>query len=155
MARNRTAEEAWEALARAQTALMRGFQEDFRGEEVSMRVYDVLYTLSRCPSGARLRDLNAHILLTQPSLSRLVERMEADGLVHRCGDPTDRRATVVRLTERGREIQRRVGRRHAAAIADRVGGALSEEELATLRALADKLRAAQEGRGSASMTVDP
>ncbi|MBB6171838.1 DNA-binding MarR family transcriptional regulator [Nocardiopsis mwathae] len=142
--RDRLAEEAWEELARAHVALMRRFQEDFRGAEVSMREYDVLFTLSRCASGGtRLRDLGEHVLLTQPSISRLVERMEGGGLVERAADPADRRGTVVRLTGRGREVLRRVGREHAAAIARYVGGALTADELRALKGLSGKLRAAQ------------
>lgn len=144
MSRNELAEQAWEALARAQVALMRRFQEDFRRAEISMREYDVLFTLSRCPQGrARLRDLNEHILLAQPSLSRMVERMAARGLVLREGDLADRRGTVVGLTTRGREVFTRVGREHAAAIAAYVGTALDPQELRTLRDLAGKLGSAQ------------
>ncbi|GAA1997081.1 MarR family transcriptional regulator [Nocardiopsis rhodophaea] len=148
VATDRLAEEAWEALARAHLALMRRLQEDFRGWEISMREYDVLFTLARCPSGGtRLRDLSEHVLLTQPSISRLVERMEGSGLVARGGDPEDRRGTVVRLTDRGRAVVRRVGREHAAAIARYLGSALTPEELRTLTELSGKLRAAQARQG--------
>lgn len=143
MARDKLAEQAWEELARAQVALMRRFQDDFRRTEVSMREYDVLFTLSRCPEGTRMRDLSEHVLLTQPGISRLVERMAADGLVSRNGDPSDRRGTVVGLTERGREVLQRAGRSHAAAIEDYVGAVLSRDELISLRDIARKLRRAQ------------
>ncbi|MUL40704.1 winged helix-turn-helix transcriptional regulator [Streptomonospora sp. PA3] len=143
MAGNRLAEEAWEELARAQIALMRRFQDDFRDWGITMREYDVLFTLSRCPKGSRMRDLSEHVLLTQPSISRLVERMAESGLVTREGDPCDRRGTVVGLTDHGREVLQRVGRAHAAAIERYVGTALSGEELCTLRDIARKLRRAQ------------
>ncbi|KIH98382.1 hypothetical protein LP52_13155 [Streptomonospora alba] len=143
MARDKLAEQAWEELARAQVALMRRFQDDFRRTEVSMREYDVLFTLSRCPEGTRMRDLSEHVLLTQPGISRLVERMAADGLVSRDGDPGDRRGTVVGLTERGREVLQRAGRSHATAIEDYVGAVLSRDELISLRDIARKLRRAQ------------
>lgn len=143
MPRSRLAEEAWEELARAQIALMRRFQDDFRESEITMREYDVLFTLSRCTGGSRLRDLGEHMLLTQPSISRLVERMTESGLVARECDPDDRRGTVVVLTGHGREVLRRVGRSHAAAIEEYVGRALSAEELHSLRDIARKLRRAQ------------
>ncbi|MDA2812836.1 MarR family transcriptional regulator [Nocardiopsis sp. RSe5-2] len=140
MAADKTAEQAWESLARAHVALMRRFQADFRGAEVSMREYDVLLTLARCPyGGARLCELNDRVLLDQSSISRLVERMDGDGLVERGPDPEDRRGTRVRLTDRGRAVLRSIGPRHAAAIAESLGGALTKEELVTLRGLADKL----------------
>ncbi|QBI54237.1 MarR family winged helix-turn-helix transcriptional regulator [Streptomonospora litoralis] len=143
MARNELAEEAWEELARAQIALMRRFQDDFRSWEVTMHEYDVLFTLSRCPAGSRMRDLGEHVLLTQPSISRLVERMAESGLVTRECDPGDRRGTVVGLTRYGREVLQRVGRAHAGAIERYVGRALTTEELHLLRDIAGKLRRAQ------------
>lgn len=134
----------WESLFRAQVAVLRRFKENFKTAEISFGEYDVLYNLTRFPAGRlRLHELNAHILLTQPSLSRLVERMEAHGLVLRQRDPLDRRGTVVVITDYGREVQRRVGREHGASITRYVGGALTDEELVTLGRLCDKLRAAQ------------
>jgi DNA-binding MarR family transcriptional regulator len=141
VAKTENAVRAWESLFRAQVAVMRRLRR--QKTDVSLRDYDVLYNLSRFPLGLRLRELNEHILLDQSSLSRLVERLEAEGLLTRSPDPADRRATVVRLTEEGLVLQRRLGRAHAAAIARYVGDALDEDELRTLRRLCDKLRAAQ------------
>jgi len=136
--------QAWESLFRAQVTLMRRFQADDVWGDVSLREYDVLFTLTTCPGGsARLRELAENSLLTQPSLSRLVERLEVDGLVTRDPVPGDGRGVAVTLTARGRSVQREVGRRHAESIRRYVGGALDADELAALRALTDKLRAGQ------------
>ena len=140
----REAAEAWESLFRAQVALMRRFQRDDVWGDLSIREYDVLFTLSRWPDGtARLKDLGEDSLLTQPSLSRLVERLEQDGLVRRRPVPGDARGVAISLTPEGRRVQREIGRRHVRSIRRLVGGALDADELATLRALTDKLRAAQ------------
>lgn len=134
----------WEALFRAQVALLRRFKRNFRGAEISLGEYDVLYNLTLFPGNRlRLHELNEHILLTQPSLSRLVDRMEQSGLVQRERDPDDRRGIIVTMTDHGAAVQRRVGREHADAIARYVGAGLTPEELRTLRGLCDKLRAAQ------------
>jgi DNA-binding MarR family transcriptional regulator len=144
VSRTRLAAESWEALFRAQVTLVRRLAEDDVWDPISMREYDVLFTLSRRPDGrARLRDLNREILLSQPSLSRMVERMAESGLVSREPDRADRRGTVVALTEAGHRMQRRIGRRHAASIRHYVGPALDDDELRTLQALCDKLRLAQ------------
>ena len=133
--------DAWESLLRAQVTLMKEFAEDFRGGDVSMQEYDVLYTLTGCPDGrSRLRDLAEHVRLSQPGLSRLVERMEVDGLVSRERDPQDGRGTLVTLTDRGRRAQRAVGRVHAASITARVTGSLTAAEQAELARLCTKLR---------------
>ncbi|MFC0448665.1 MarR family winged helix-turn-helix transcriptional regulator [Rhodococcus jostii] len=145
VSRTERATEAWEALFRAQVAVMRHLAADDVWDELSLREYDVLFTLSRAP-GRRLRlhDLNREILLSQPSLSRLVERLVVAGLVTREGDPGDRRGTVVALTDEGARRQQSVGRRHAASIRRHVGPALSDDELDTLTDLCTKLRGAQD-----------
>lgn len=140
----RRAVESWEALFRAQVAVMRRLAADDIWDEVSLREYDVLFTLSTRENGeARLRDLAGLSLLSQPSISRLVERLEGRGLVRRDPVPDDGRGTLVVLTPEGRRVQARVGRLHAQAIATYVGGALEPAELDTLRALTTDLREAQ------------
>ena len=146
MADARTASAAWESLFRAQVAIMRRLQTDDIWDSISMREYDVLFTLSRGPAdGLRLRDLNRSILISQPSLSRMVDRLEHGGLVTRASSPDDARGTVVRLTPAGVALQREMGRRHVRAIQRYVAGALTEQELATLTNLTDRLRLAQDG----------
>lgn len=140
----REAAEAWESLFRAQVALMRRFQRDDVWGDLSIREYDVLFTLAGCPDGtARLKDLGENSLLTQPSLSRMVERLELDGLVRRGPVEGDARGVAVSLTDEGARVQREIGRRHVRSIRRLVGGALDADELATLQSLTDKLRAAQ------------
>lgn len=136
---------AWESLFRAQVTVMRRFSRDDVWAQLSMREYDVLFTLSRCgPRPVRLNELNEHILLSQPSLSRMVERLEAAGLLQREPSNDDRRGTVISLTPEGAEIQRRIGRQHVRTIGRYVGEALDDDELRTLRHLCDKLRHAQQ-----------
>ena len=127
---------AWEALFRAQATLVRRFAADDVWGPISLREYDVLYVLSRCPERrTRLGVLTQEVLLPQPSLSRLVERLEAKGLVAREPDPADRRGVLVGLTAAGLALQRDVGRRHAASIAAQLGAALDVDQLEALRAL--------------------
>ena len=140
----RRAVEAWESLFRAQVAVLRRLGADDIWHDVSFREYDVLFTLrSRPGHAARLRDLAAHSLLSQPSLSRMVDRLEARGLVAREVVPGDARGTLVVLTEEGVRVQGEVGRRHAEAIAAYVGGALGDDDLDALRDLTSRLRDAQ------------
>lgn len=136
-----TAVAAWESLFRAQVAVMRTLAAEFPTKDISFNEYDVLFNLSRQPHRElRLRDLNRHVLLTQPSVSRLVDRLVAQGLVAKCPEPTDARGTVIRLTDRGYELFRRVAVEHMKTITERVGGRLDEEELERLAELCDKLR---------------
>jgi DNA-binding MarR family transcriptional regulator len=140
----RLAAETWESLFRAQVTLMRRFQADDIWRDLSMREYDVLFTLSRAPQGElRLRDLNEGMLLAQSSLSRMVERLEARGLVARSVPADDARGTLVRLTPEGARRQRETGLAHVRTIAEYVGPALAPDEQEQLRDLLDRLRLAQ------------
>lgn len=138
---SRQAVAAWESLFRAQVHVMRALSTDFPSKEVSLNEYDVLFNLSRQPERrARLRDLNKHVLLTQPSVSRLVDRLVARGLVTKSEDPSDARGTVIALTDDGFALFRRVAITHMGTIAEHVGSALDDDELRQLAALCDKLR---------------
>jgi DNA-binding MarR family transcriptional regulator len=133
--------EAWEALFRAQVTVLRELHDEFPTEEISLNEYDVLFNLSREPERkARLRDLNKLLFISQPSVSRLVDRLAARGLVRKEADPGDGRGTLVCLTSDGFALFLRVGAAHADAIARRVGGVLDSDELATLERLSHKLR---------------
>ena len=71
-----TAVAAWEALFRAQVQVMRNLNAEFPGGEISFNEYDVCFNLSTQPGRrSRMRDLTGHLLLTQPSVSRLVDRL--------------------------------------------------------------------------------
>ncbi|WP_285114431.1 MarR family winged helix-turn-helix transcriptional regulator [Leifsonia sp. fls2-241-R2A-40a] len=132
---------AWESLFRAQVAVMRTLAAEFPTRDISFNEYDVLFNLSRQPNRElRLRDLNKHVLLTQPSVSRLIDRLVARGLVDKGPEPSDARGSVIRLTDTGFEMFRRVAVDHMKTITDRVGGRLTPEELETLAQLCDKLR---------------
>jgi len=136
--------EAWEALYRAQVAVLRQLLTEFPHDEVSFTEYDVLFNLYRQPGyRLRIRDLNRHLLLTQPSVSRLLDRLVARGLVRKSSDPTDARGTIVTLTEPGLEVFRRIGMQHSASISHRMG-VLDANELHELARLSDKLRSGAE-----------
>jgi DNA-binding MarR family transcriptional regulator len=140
----REAAQTWESLFRAQVALMRRLLADDIWHDLNIREYDVLYTLSTAPGGAlRLRELGEGMLVAQSSVSRMVDRLEARGLVTRSVPADDARGTLVTLTAEGRRLQRATGAEHVRSIAHYVAGALDAAELAELAALLDKLRGAQ------------
>lgn len=139
--RSRTmlANQAWEASLTAHATLMRRFAAEDVWHGLSMREYDVLYTLSKCDAPQRISDLSRHVLLSQPALSRLVERLVERNLISRCADPGDARAAHLSLTTAGRVLQRDIGRAHGEAVARAMTAALTEEELRLLETLSTKL----------------
>ena len=137
----RLAAETWESLFRAQVAVMRKLQAAPAFKALALDEYDVLFTLSRCPSGwLRLNELNDNVLLGQSSLSRLVERLDKRGLVERTPAPQDGRGILIRLTDAARDLQKQIGRDHVRDIAALVAGLSAAEQQELLR-LTEKLRA--------------
>ena len=133
------ANDAWEALLSAHAVLMKQFAGEDIWADVSMREYDVLYTLSKCPEPIRLSELNRHVLLSQPALSRLVDRLAERGLVERRPDPADGRGVRLALTEDGRAVQRQIGRQHARGVARAMTAELHPGELRQLETICLKL----------------
>ncbi|WP_336659116.1 MarR family winged helix-turn-helix transcriptional regulator [Leucobacter sp. USHLN153] len=135
----RLANEAWEAVMSAHSKLMQVFAAEQMWSEISMREYDVLYTLSKHAEPMRICDVQEGVLLSQPALSRMVERLAGRDLVAREPDPDDGRAVLLRLTEAGAALQQQVGRAHAKSVARQLGSALGPDEMQDLRRLASKL----------------
>ena len=141
MSEKSLAVDAWESLFRAQVSVLRQLNAEFPTSELSLNEYDVLFNLSRQPERRlRIRDLNRHLLLTQPSVSRLVDRLVQRELVTKQGDPGDGRGTIVTITDTGFELFRKVAVVHAESIRRRVGGVLDADELRNLTAITEKLR---------------
>ncbi|HEY8080242.1 MAG TPA: MarR family transcriptional regulator [Labilithrix sp.] len=91
------------------------------------------------PAGARLTQLARASRVTKQSMSALVDHLEARGYVERLPDPDDARASLVRLTARGRAFAREIrafGKDVEAEWAERVGERRVEELCETL----DRLR---------------
>ena len=146
MSHKSTAIDAWEALFRAEVSVLRFLNSEFPTGDISFNEYDVLFNLSRQPGRRlRIRDLNRHLLLTQPSVSRLVDRLTLRGLVFKESDAEDGRGTVVCLTDAGYESFRRVAVLHAESISKSVGSALDTDELLQLTELCNKLRLSAAG----------
>lgn len=136
-----TSTAAWEALYRAQVTVMRRLQRREEFADLSMREYDVLFNLSRADDrGIRLNELNEYVLLTQSSLSRMLERLESKGLVHRWQDPQDLRGLRIRLTEDGHDLQERIAEHFDGHVHEVMANGLDTEELRILTRLSDRLR---------------
>jgi DNA-binding MarR family transcriptional regulator len=133
------ANDAWEALLSAHAVLMKRFAAEDVWGDISMREYDVMYTLSKCPGPVRLSELNRHVLLSQPALSRLVDRLAERRIVERKPDPADGRGVLLSLTPDGQALQRQVGRGHARGVARAMTAELTPGELRQLETIGLKL----------------
>jgi DNA-binding MarR family transcriptional regulator len=79
-----------------------------------------------------MNELADRMILSRSATTRLVDRLERDGLVDRFVCDSDRRGMEVTLTDQGREKFMEAGRIHFSGIQDRFGNHLTDEEQATI-----------------------
>lgn len=131
---------AWESLFRAQHELLAEMATDFEGTALTQAEYDVLLTVIRAPKmTARLRDITANALISQPSVSRLIDRMVTRNLVTKAIDPEDKRGAVITATDAGAKAFRQLATSHGRTIAQKMSP-LDDDELQTLLRLTERLR---------------
>ncbi|MGH2950700.1 MAG: MarR family winged helix-turn-helix transcriptional regulator [Solirubrobacterales bacterium] len=129
---------AWRAFLRAHSAMLRRIARDL--EETGLPPltwYDVLAALRDAPEGQRLRQVEVaeRVLLSNSGLSRLLDRVEAAGLIERVRCPGDRRSLHVQLTEEGTEMLERMWPVYARGVAEDFLPALGSNQGEIARAL--------------------
>ena len=132
---------AWRSFLRAHATITRRLEAELVAEhDLPLASYDVLVQLSEAP-GSRLRmtELADRVLLSRSGLTRLVDRLERDGLVRREACPDDARGTLAVLTDGGLARLRAAWPTHLRGVCEHVTGKLSADELATLDALLSRL----------------
>ncbi|PZP34854.1 MAG: MarR family transcriptional regulator [Kocuria rhizophila] len=120
--------------------MTRVLQRNVNLHGLSRREFEVLATLYTADrSGLRLRDLNSHVLLTQSSLSRMLERLESKGLVSRRQDAQDLRGVRVTLTNEGSDLYEAISVGHDQMVAELISTALDPEEIRVLTRLNERV----------------
>jgi len=134
---------AWAKLVRAESAVLAAVERELKAAGFPpLAWYDVLLELRRAPQ-QRLRplELEPRLLLQQYNLSRLIDRLEADGLVERQKCATDARGHHLVLLPAGRDLLRKMWPAYERAIALHFADKLSGSEAAQLAQLLDKVLA--------------
>src|SRR5215208_1076893 len=91
------------------------------------------------PGGSRLTNLAAQAGITKQSAGFLVDQLERTGYVERVPDPADRRATLVRVAERG-ALSVEASRRIVARVEAEWTAHLGQRRMAQLRSILSDLR---------------
>lgn len=128
---------AWVRLMRAQRIVLAAIEGELKAAGLPpLGWYDVLLELTRTGAG-RLRpyEVEERTLLAQHNLSRLLDRMEAAGLVRREAFADDGRGRWVVLTDEGRVMQARMWAVYGAAMQRHISAKLTEDEADRLAAL--------------------
>jgi DNA-binding MarR family transcriptional regulator len=127
----------WSAVVEVYQPVLRDVVADLeRRARIDSGTYSALAYLDRASGRMRIGDLHAlmQVRYSQPGLSRLVQRMETDGLLTRTVDPVDRRATVVRVTTAGRRRFRVAHAVYEQALEEHLGSFVSPREARSLAA---------------------
>jgi DNA-binding MarR family transcriptional regulator len=135
---------AWRAFLNAHAAVIDRIEREMaEAGQLPLTSYDVLVALSEAPDH-RLRphELADHMVLRRSTLTRLLDRLEEEGLVvrERCG--TDRRGAYVVLTEGGARTLRGAWPAYARGIYAHFTSLISEEEARTLASILERVSAA-------------
>ncbi|MEM1344418.1 MAG: MarR family winged helix-turn-helix transcriptional regulator [Pseudomonadota bacterium] len=131
--------EIWGRLLQVSETLRAGLEGDLKAAGLPpLDWYATLLALARA-GPSRPFELRRQVTLPQYTLSRLIDRLERAGHVSRAPCPEDGRGQIVSATDQGLELLDEMWPVYRAAIIARISGELSEDEIATLASLLEKL----------------
>ena len=132
---------AWRAFLRAHARLVRDLERELQAEQgMALTDYDVLVQLSAADERRlRMSELADQLLLSRSGVTRLVDRLVAEGLVERVTCESDRRGQWASLTDSGYERLRRASPTHLRGVAEHFLDRLPPDDLAALERMLDRV----------------
>src|SRR5215213_5694674 len=132
---------AWRGMLRAHAALTRELDAELAHEhDLPLSSYEVLLFLNDSEGGRmRMSELAESVLLSRSGLTRLVDRLERDGLLKRERCESGARGLFAEITPAGRELFDAARRTHLDGVRARFLDRFSRDELRALGALWQKL----------------
>ena len=127
----------WRTFLRAHAQVLRELERELLAETgMPLGWYDVLLQLAEAPRHRlRMAELADRVLLSRSGLTRLIDRLAAEGLVRREPSPDDARGTYTVLTADGVSRLRAAAPVHLAGVSRHWLGHFSDDELRELGAL--------------------
>jgi MarR family 2-MHQ and catechol resistance regulon transcriptional repressor len=125
-------------LARATDTMAMITGKDIEGYGLTPSQFSVFEVLGHL-GPMLVKDIGAKKLMSGGNLTVVIDNLEKQGLVERAACPTDRRATYIRLTEKGQKLFDEVFVQHAKCVENLIWSVLNEEEITQLSALLKKL----------------
>ena len=108
--RDREVSRAILALLRADGCVSRALEEALAPAGLTLPKFNVLMELASSPDGRLpLHEIVRRLVKSAPNISALIDRLEADGLVCRSRESSDRRVVTASLTNKGWDALRRGG----------------------------------------------
>jgi DNA-binding MarR family transcriptional regulator len=132
---------AWRAFVNAHAAAIDRIERELSDAgQIPLTWYDVLVALWEAPEHRlRLSELARAVVLSRSGLTRLVDRLEASGLLCREPCPGDRRGAYAVLTPAGRAAQLAAWPTYARGIETHFARHLSDAEAASMAAALERV----------------
>jgi len=132
---------AWRGMLRAHAELTKELDAELaREHNLPLSSYEVLLYLADAPDGRmRMAELADSVLLSRSGLTRLVDRLEREGLLKRERCESDARGYFAELTPKGRRLFDAARRTHLDGVRARFLSRFSRDELRAMGALWQKL----------------
>ncbi|HYJ52850.1 MAG TPA: MarR family transcriptional regulator [Allosphingosinicella sp.] len=99
---DRSSVRLWLRLLSCTMAIEKDVQRRFAERGATLARFDVLAALDRAPQGVTMGALSRALLVSNGNVTQLVQKLVRDGLVRIAPSPTDKRASIVRFTAKGR-----------------------------------------------------
>lgn len=134
--------QVWSKLIRVEQSLLKTIEMELKHNDLPpLSWYDVLLELSKIETvQLSPKELEDRLLLSQYNISRLLDRMEKNGLIQRETCKNDRRAKMIILTKKGSEIQKKIWNFYAPFLQRVIGDKLSDKETQALINLLEKIQ---------------
>lgn len=111
------------------------------GDGISLQTFEVLLRLARSEGGhLTMSELAAALALTTGGVTRLADRLEADGLVQRVACPGDRRVVRLSLTSQGQDVLATAVVHHVESLERHVAGRIAPADRSVVERVLDDLR---------------
>ena len=132
---------AWRGLLRAHSALTKALDAELvRAHGLPLSSYEVLLFLADSPDGQmRMSELADGVLLSRSGLTRLVDRMQREGLLRRERCEDDARGWFAAITPKGRVLFIRARTTHLDGVRERFLSSFTREELRSLAAFWERI----------------
>ena len=133
---------AWRGLLRVHTALVRELDAELDAAHgLPLSSYDVLIYLQSAPDRRlRMAELADSVLLSRSGVTRLVDRLEREGLIVRDTCSSDGRGLYAVLTDEGEAMLARARPTHLAGVRERFLRHFSDDELKQLAACWERVK---------------
>jgi DNA-binding MarR family transcriptional regulator len=125
---------AWRGMLRVHTALVKALDAELAAaHDLPLSSYDVLVTLESAPGRKRrMAELADSVLLSRSGMTRLVDRLEREGLLERDLCTDDGRGCYAVLTDKGAQLIATARPTHLDGVRERFLRHFSDDELRTL-----------------------